>query len=78
VEDGNVILRWQPNLEPFFYSYEVYLVRNDEVVLLSPIPLRSAMWVDTAPPRGSRAYAVRAVSASGINSDLVMSPAIRI
>src|SRR5262249_3296855 len=25
-EDGNVVLRWRPNTEPFFYSYEVYLI----------------------------------------------------
>jgi hypothetical protein len=23
VEEGHIILRWKPNLEPFFYSYEV-------------------------------------------------------
>ena len=39
VEEGHIILRWKPNLEPFFYSYEVYLMRNGEPAeLLSPVP----------------------------------------
>lgn len=72
VEDGNVILQWKPNREPFFYSYEVYVFEDGEPTkLLTPRPLRAAMWVDTAPPGKSRTYAVRAVSASGIRSDLV-------
>jgi Glycosyl hydrolases family 39 len=74
VEDGNVILRWTPNHEPFFYSYELYLLTDDAPrLLVSPVPLRSAMWVDTAPPTGRRTYAVRAVTASGAASDLVPS-----
>ena len=69
VEEGHVILRWKPNLEPFFYSYEVYLLKDGEPAeLLSPVPLRAAMWVDTAPPKGVRSYGIRAVSASGILS----------
>jgi hypothetical protein len=72
VEEGHVILRWKPNLEPFFYSYEVYVMRNGEPAeLLSPVPLRAAMWVDTAPPQGMRTYGVRAVSASGVLSPIV-------
>jgi hypothetical protein len=54
-EDGNVVLRWRPNLEPFFYSYEVYLIaagRPDQLV--SPVQLRSAMLIDTAPSPGMR------------------------
>ncbi|MFA5892303.1 MAG: hypothetical protein WDA27_15365 [Actinomycetota bacterium] len=79
VEDGNVILRWRPNTEAYFYSYEVYLVKpGAPAELLSPVPLRSAMWIDTAPPSGSRTYAVRAVSASGVVSNLVISPAIAV
>ena len=76
-EDGNIILRWRPNLEPYFYSYEVFLVTGDSLVLLSPTPLRSAIWINTAPPPGPRIYAVRAVTASGINSELVLTPAVR-
>jgi hypothetical protein len=73
-EDGNVVLRWRPNAEPFFYSYEVYLVTaGGPDQLVSPVPLRSAMWIDTAPPPGMRRYAVRAVTASGIKSNLVTS-----
>jgi hypothetical protein len=77
VEEGHVILRWQPNLEPFFYSYEVYLMRDREPAeLLSPVPLRAAMWVDTAPPKGVRIYGVRAISASGVPSAIVPSDPI--
>ena len=74
VEDGNIILRWRPNVEPYFYTYEVYLmVTGQPERLLSPVPLRSAMWVDTAPPPGMRSYGVRAVSASGVKSNVVRS-----
>jgi hypothetical protein len=74
VEEGHVILRWTPNLEPFFYSYEVYLMSDGEPAeRLSPVPLRAAMWVDTAPPKGLRSYGVRAVSASGVLSLIVPS-----
>jgi hypothetical protein len=77
VEEGHVILRWQPTLEPFFYSYEVYLMRDREPAeLLSPVPLRAAMWVDTAPPKGVRIYGVRAISASGVPSAVVPSDPI--
>jgi hypothetical protein len=74
VEGGHVILRWKPNLEPFFYSYEVYLMRDSEPAeLLSPLPLRAALWVDTTPPKGVRAYGVRAISASGVRSAIIPS-----
>ncbi len=74
IEDGNVILRWQPSREPLFYSYDVSLTGHGAAArLLSPVPLRPAMWVDTAPPHGIRTYAVRAVSASGISSRPVVS-----
>jgi Glycosyl hydrolases family 39 len=77
VEDGHVILRWTPNLEPFFYSYEVYLIRHRETLeLLSPVPLRAAMWVDTTPPKGVCIYGVRAISASGVLSTIVPSDPI--
>ena len=79
VEDGNVILRWQPNREPFFYTYEVFWMNdNPHGPLLTPMPLRAAMWVDTAPPRGTRIYGVRAVSASGVASAIVNSPPVTI
>jgi hypothetical protein len=74
VQDGNVILRWTPNPEPLLYSYEVFLV-TDSVpgARLTPDPLRSALWVDTAPPVGFRKYGVRTISASGVESPLVIS-----
>lgn len=72
IRNGNAILRWTPNLEPFFYSYELYrMVHGEPVELLSPVPLRAAMWVDTAPPPSTAGYAVRAVSASGAATALV-------
>ena len=74
VEDSNVILRWRLNVEPYFCSYEVYsITAGSPEKLVSPMPLRSAMWVDTAPPPGTRSYAVRAMTASGIRSNLVGS-----
>lgn len=78
-EDGNVVLRWRPNAEPFLYSYEVYLIgASGPHELITPVPLRSAMWVDTAPPRGVRTYGVRAVSASGVASRLALSMPVAI
>jgi hypothetical protein len=76
VENGNVVLRWTPNTEPYFYSYDVFLIRDGvPSKRLSPDPLRAALWIDTAPPPGSRAYALRALSASGIASLWTMSAA---
>lgn len=73
-EDGNIILRWEPSREPSFLSYEVALLHDGEPdVVLSPTPLRSALWVDTAPPAGPRRYAVRTISASGFASQPVMN-----
>src|ERR1700736_1018244 len=46
--------------------------------LLSPTPLRSAKWVDTAPSPGLRSYAVQSLSASGIRSNLVISDPLTI
>lgn len=72
--DGSVVLRWTPNHEPSFYSYEVFLMHYDEPgESLAPMPLRSALWVDTAPPRGPRTYGVRTVTASGVTSPLAVS-----
>ena len=62
MEGGNAVLRWTPGREPDLYSYEVR--RNGQ--LISPVPLRAAMWVDAARPPGRHAYGVRAVSASGV------------
>ena len=77
IENGNVILRWSPNREPFFYSYEVCLMRDGaRTELLTPDPLRAALWIDTGPSPGRRVYGVRAVSASGLASDLVNSPEV--
>ena len=74
--DGNAVLRWTPNSEPGFYGYEV--LRLDTGDRIAPLPLRSAMWVDTAPPRGvALRYAVRAISASGRRSLLVAAPVLR-
>jgi hypothetical protein len=69
VEEGDVLLRWGANREPWFYGYEVWLMRDGvPAERISPEPLRAALWIDTAPPVGTRSYAVRAVSASGVVS----------
>ncbi|MBD0272433.1 MAG: hypothetical protein ICV73_10945 [Acetobacteraceae bacterium] len=79
VERGNVVLRWRPNREPSFYSYELVRVApGGRETPIAPAPLRSAMWVDTAAPRGEQVYGVRAVTASGIRSATVRSPAVRV
>jgi hypothetical protein len=79
VEDGNVILRWEPNREPFFFSYEVFLIRDGvQGERLTPDPLRAAFWIDTKPPTGRRTYGVRAISASGVASELVIGPEVAI
>ena len=72
--DGNVILRWGPIQEPFFYSYEVLRLHDDAPAeRISPDPLRSALWIDTTPPPTCTKYGVRAVSASGVASPLIVS-----
>ena len=78
-QDGNVLLRWTPNREPAFFSYEVVLLRDGiPAEPLTPNPLRAALWVDTAPPPGRRRYAVRAVSASGVASPFVASGVVHV
>ncbi len=83
-ERGNAVLRWTPNREPGFYGYELHrMVAADggqgRSMRVAPLPLRSAMWVDTAPPRGAaHVYGVRAISASGMRSPLVLSPPVRL
>ena len=74
VSDGNVVLRWTPYREPWVYSYDVFLIRDQRIAeRLSPDPLRAAMWVDTAPSPGERTYAVRSQSASGVASPFAIS-----
>lgn len=79
MQDDNVVLQWTPNREPDFYSYEVFLMIDDEPGhRLTPSPLRSALWVDTAPSAGPRTYGVRTVTASGTTSPIVPSDDISI
>jgi hypothetical protein len=61
---NNVVLFWQPDTDPTFYSYQVF--RNGNLV--SPMPLRSALWVDTGLGRGMHTYYLVALSASGVAS----------
>jgi hypothetical protein len=69
-----VILQWTPNRESCFYTYEALLMDGDQPGRrLTPDPLRAALWIDTAPPPGSRTYGVRAVSASGVASPITTS-----
>jgi hypothetical protein len=78
--NGNALLRWTCAPDAKFYSYEVFRIGPDGQpgARLSPMPLRSALWVDTAPPPGAQTYAVRAVSASGVMSRLVTGPLVHI
>jgi hypothetical protein len=74
MRDGTVELRWTPCRQPDFFSYEVVLIADDGAgERLSPVPLRSALWVETAPPPGPRTYGVRVVTASGVASELVIA-----
>jgi hypothetical protein len=78
LRNGNAVLRWSPNPEPFFYSYEVFRLHDDvPAERISPDPLRSAIWIDSAPPTGGPTYGVRAVSASGAASPIIASKEIR-
>jgi hypothetical protein len=65
--NGNVVLRWTPSTDATFYSYQVY--RDELADPVSPVPLRSALWVDTNPGAGTHSYYVVAVNASGNPSD---------
>jgi len=72
--DGNAVLRWSPNQEPFFYTYDVFRLHDDvPAERVSPDPLRSALWIDTTPSPTCSKYGVRAVSASGVASPIVVS-----
>jgi hypothetical protein len=76
---GNAVLRWTPYRDPGFWSYEV--LRSTPGApprRVSPVPLRSAMWVDTAPPPGRIRYEVRAISASGVRGVPAVSPPVRV
>jgi hypothetical protein len=77
---GNVVLRWTPNREPWFYSYELVHrpARDTRTALISPVPLRSALWIETAPPPGDYRYGVRAISASGMRSAVAWSENVRV
>ena len=78
MRNGNAVLRWSPNQEPFFYSYEVFRLRDGlPIERLTPDPLRSALWIDPVPSPGRSTYGVRAVSASGVASPVVTSDEIR-
>jgi hypothetical protein len=77
-EDGNVVLRWTPSREPYFFGYEVVVDAGAPGKRLTPEPLRAALWIDTAPPPGPRTYAVRAVSASGVASPFVVSDDVHV
>jgi hypothetical protein len=78
VRNGNAELRWSPNPEPFFYSYELVRLRDGgPAERISPDPLRSALWIDTTPSATGSKYGVRAVSASGVASSLVVSGVTR-
>ena len=63
-DGGNVVLRWTPDRTGSFYTYEVTRTR-ESVVVISPDPLRAAMWIDTAATDGPLTYTVRAITASG-------------
>lgn len=79
LQDGNVVLRWSANRERNFYSYEIFLMVDGEArTRLTPDPLRSALWVATSPPPGTRRYGVRAVSASGVASPIVTSDEVTV
>jgi hypothetical protein len=78
-QDGNVVLQWLPNEQPGFYSYEVFLMQGGVPGdRLTPMPLRSALWVDTSPPSGPRSYGVRTVTASGVTSPIAGSEEVTV
>lgn len=73
----DVVLRWSPGFDEAFSSYEVFRMDGDVPGdRLSPEPLRSAIWTDTAPPAGRRRYGVRTVTVSGVASAMVISDEI--
>ncbi len=77
VEQPHVILRWTPNHEPWFYTYELTRSSAGSQQSIAPVPLRASLWIDTPPP-GEHVYALRAVSASGVRSEAVSSLPIKL
>jgi Glycosyl hydrolases family 39 len=73
---SDVILQWQPDLDPMFYSYEVS--RDEQTNVISPTPLRSAIFVDTNPGSGGHTYWLRAFSASGVPSAFSLPLAVSV
>ena len=70
VEGDKVVLRWTPNGEPWFYSYDVVRLSSGyDSVLVSPKPLRASMWIDLPPP-GTYRYQLCAISASSVRSGI--------
>lgn len=75
----NVVLFWQPETDPTFYSYQVFRVANSNpsspaplpgsAVPVSPAPLRSALWVDTGVAPGTYTYYLKTLNASGRASE---------
>lgn len=71
----NVVLFWQPETDPTFYSYQVFRVANSNpnspaplpgsAKPISPVPLRSALWVDTEVATGTYTYYLKTLNASG-------------
>jgi hypothetical protein len=68
-DHDDAILCWTPSVDPSFFSYELFVMEGDsQQTRISPDPLRAACWVDANPPPGRR-YGLRAVSASGGESE---------
>lgn len=79
VDESNVILRWEPSREAPFFSSVIYFLRDGAPdTPLSPMPLRAAYWVDTAPQAGTHRYGIRIMSASGVLSTMVASNPVTI
>ncbi|WP_437308133.1 GH39 family glycosyl hydrolase [Sorangium sp. So ce388] len=78
---NNVLLRWTPNTEPFFFTYIVERVSdtpNAPGVIITPNPLRAALWVDTGVAPGRYRYRVYAQSAYLALSPPAISPLIKV
>jgi hypothetical protein len=74
---GNIVIRWQPATETGFYTFELFRIGPEGQTLLTPVPLRSAIWVDGSASRGTHVYQVRAVSTSGVASAFLTSDPVR-
>jgi hypothetical protein len=72
-------LRWTPNRELWFFSYEVVLMAGESPgEPISPNPLRSPVWIDTSPSPGPRTYAIRSISASGVTGPFSVSEVVSV